>query len=162
MNPGGVRADFTDSDVSHGEAFTVQPFSNSLVTLTLTGAQLTEMLKAQWCEQGFARILQSSATVSYTWDRSSAEAARGQPCASAANPVSDLRIGGEPVVDGASYRVTVNSFLADGGDRFSVLTQGTDRTGGEVDLEALETYLAPTATRDPLAVPATDRITVAP
>lgn len=162
MNPGGVRADLTDTDVSYGEAFTVQPFSNSLVTLTLTGAQLKEMLKSQWCGQDFARILQPSATVGYTWDRSIAEGAIGQPCESAADPVTDLRIGGEPVADDASYRITVNSFLADGGDRFAVLSQGTDRTGGEVDLDALEAYLAPTAAGEPLAVPTSDRITVVP
>ena len=162
MNPGGVRADFADAEVSYGEAFTVQPFNNSLVTLTLSGAQVAELLKAQWCGQTAARILQPSAGVSYTWDASRAAAALGRPCESAENPVSDLRIGGEPVTREGTYRITVNSFLAEGGDRFSVLAAGTERTGGAVDLEALEAYLAPTATGEPLAVPATDRITVVP
>ena len=46
------------------------------------------------------------------------------------------------VVPGASYRITVNSFLADGGDNFIVLTQGTNRLGGAVDTDALEGYFA--------------------
>ena len=72
MNPGGVRSDFTfaqsgaegDGNVTYGEAFTVQPFGNSLVTLTLSGAQVLEMLKQQWCAQEFARVLLPSAGVS--------------------------------------------------------------------------------------------------
>jgi 5'-nucleotidase len=169
MNPGGVRADFTfapsgaegEGVVTYGESFTVQPFGNSLVTLTLTGAQIRELLKQQWCGQtGGARILAPSSTVSYTFDRSVAAEIVGKPCADAANPVSDLTIGGAPVEDAASYRITVNSFLAEGGDRFTVLTQGTDRLGGAVDLDALEAYLTGTLEGTPQAVPATDRIDV--
>jgi 5'-nucleotidase len=37
--------------------------------------------------------------------------------------------------------VTVNSFLADGGDGFAVLTQGSNRLGGDVDTDAFEKYL---------------------
>ena len=42
----------------------------------------------------------------------------------------------------ATYRVTVNSFMADGGDNFLVLPQGTSRLGGAQDLDALEAYFA--------------------
>ena len=61
-----------------------------------------------------------------------------------------------------SYRITVNSFLADGGDGFSVLPEGTDRVGGEVDTKALEDYIAPSLTGTPMAPPATDRISPVP
>jgi len=162
MNPGGVRADLAGGEVTYGEAFTVQPFGNTLTTLTLTGAQLLDVLKQQWCGQGFARILIPSSTVSYTWDASVAAEILGKPCEGAANPVSELTIGGTPVDSGASYRITVNSFLADGGDAFSVLTQGTDRLGGVVDVDAFEAYLAGSLTGEPLAIPALDRITVVP
>ncbi|MGE5776280.1 MAG: 5'-nucleotidase C-terminal domain-containing protein, partial [Chloroflexota bacterium] len=53
-----------------------------------------------------------------------------------------IMIGGVPVDLSGSYRVTVNSFLADGGDNFSVLKQGTDRLGGAVDTDAFEAYFA--------------------
>jgi 5'-nucleotidase len=149
---------------TYGEAFTVQPFGNSLVTMTLTGAQLHEMLKQQWCGQAFARVLLPSAGVEYTFDQSVAASLIGQPCAGAPNPVSGLTIGGAAVPNDASqsYRITVNSFLADGGDLFSVLREGTDRLGGAVDTDALETYLAPSLTGTPIAPPALDRIDVVP
>jgi 5'-nucleotidase len=51
-----------------------------------------------------------------------------------------ITLGGLPVVPASSYRVTVNNFLADGGDGFTVLREGTDRLGGAVDLDALEAY----------------------
>jgi 5'-nucleotidase len=170
MNPGGVRAPFTfaqsgtegDGNVTYGEAFTVQPFGNSLVTMTLTGAQILDMLKSQWCGQPFPRVLLPSAGVSYTFDQSVAAEIAGAPCAGAANPVTDLAIGGTAVDPAASYRITVNSFLADGGDNFAVLRAGTDRLGGEVDTDALEDYLAPSLTGAPIGPPALDRIDVVP
>ena len=170
MNPGGVRSDFTfvqsgtegDGNVTYGEAFTVQPFGNSLVTLTLTGSQVLEMLKQQWCTQDFARVLLPSAGVSYTYSLSAATALLGQPCEGAANPVSNLTMGGVAVDPAASYRITVNSFLAEGGDKFTVLAAGTDRLGGAVDTDALEDYIAPSLSGAPVAPPALDRISVVP
>jgi 5'-nucleotidase len=164
MNPGGVRAPFAfvqsgsegDGNVTYGEAFTVQPFGNSLVTMTLTGAQILEMLQSQWCGQTSPRVLLPSAGVHYTWSTGAAANA----CTT--NPVSNLTIGGTPVDPAASYRITVNSFLADGGDNFPVLREGTDRLGGEVDTDALEDYIAPSLTGAPVAPPALDRIDVTP
>ena len=170
MNPGGVRSDFTfaqsgaegDGNVTYGEAFTVQPFGNSLVTMTLTGAQVLEMLKQQWCGQSAPRVLLPSSSVAFSYSSSAASALVGQPCAGAANPVTGLTIGGAPVDPAASYRITVNSFLADGGDLFSVLREGTDRLGGAVDTDALETYIAPSLGGAAIAPPALDRIDVVP
>jgi 5'-nucleotidase len=162
MNPGGVRSDFTfaqsgsegDGVVTYGEAFTVQPFGNSLVTMTLTGTQILEMLQSQWCGQTAPRILLPSSTVHYTWS----QGAVANACTT--NPVTNLTIGGTPVDPAASYRITVNSFLADGGDGFAVLRQGTDRLGGAVDTDALEAYIAPSLEGTPIAPPALDRIDV--
>ena len=138
MNPGGIRADLpfnAGGVVTYGDAFTVQPFGNSLVTLTLTGAQIKTMLETQFAnclgQTSFDRILQVSAGFSYTWTAA-------QACGS---KVSNIAIGGVPVQPASSYRVTVNSFLADGGDGFAVLAQGTQRLGGAVDTDAFEAYL---------------------
>jgi 5'-nucleotidase len=170
MNPGGVRSDFTfaqsgtegDGNLTYGEAFTVQPFGNSLVTLTLTGAQLLEVLKQQWCTQDSPRVLLPSAGVHYTYSAAAAASLVGQPCEGAPNPVSGLTIGGTAVDPAASYRITVNSFLADGGDRFTILREGTDRLGGAVDTDALEAYVGPSLTGAAIAPPALDRIDVTP
>lgn len=156
MNKGGVRdeIDFVsspvgegDGNVTFGEAFSVQPFGNSLVTMTLTGAQIDAVLEQQF--QGAVSGLDVSAGFTYTL---SAGAAPG-------SKVSNIMIGGVPVVDTTSYRITVNSFLADGGDNYPVLAQGTDRLGGEVDLDALVAYFG---ANSPVAPGPQDRVTPAP
>ena len=163
MNPGGVRADIAgDGEVTYGDAFSVQPFGNSLVTMTLSGAQVAEMLRQQWCDQSSPRILLPSQGVTYAWDASVAEQISGATCAGAPLPVSDVRIGGQPVLAEQAYRITVNSFLADGGDRFFVLRSGSDRAGGVLDLDALEAYLAPSLPGAAVAPPPLDRITRVP
>ena len=165
MNPGGIRTDLLfaasgaegDGNVTYEEAFTVQPFGNSLVTMTLTGAQIETMLEQQFCGINAAapRVLQPSVGFAYTWNAAAVGAA---DCA-AANAVdpTTIAIGGVPVDAATTYRVTVNSFLATGGDGFAVLNEGTDRLGGAVDLDALEDYL--TATAGGVAPGPQDRIT---
>ena len=157
MNPGGIRDDLdfvsegeeADGEVTFGEAFSVQPFGNSLVTMTLSGAQIHELLTQQWVGQTSPRILQVSEGFSYTWDASADDEDKVD--------ASSIMLNGELVDPGSTYRVTVNSFLADGGDNFSVLVDGTDRLGGEVDLDALVKYFGEFS---PIAPGAQDRITV--
>ncbi len=133
MNPGGIRANIEAGDVTYAEAFTTQPFGNSLVTMTLTGTQIDTLLEQQWVGQGGRqRILQVSDGFTYTWDASAADGSKIDP--------STIKIGGVVVDPGTGYRITVNSFLASGGDNFAVLVDGTDRLGGEIDLDALVTY----------------------
>jgi 5'-nucleotidase len=144
MNPGGIRADILysaagkqDGDVTYGEAFTVQPFGNSLVTKTLTGAQIEQLLEQQFMgcpnNQPFNRIFQVSNGFSYAWDNAG-------PACDKIDPAS-IKLNGVTLDVAASYRVTMNSFLADGGDLFTVFTQGTNPLGGAQDLDALEAWL---------------------
>ena len=144
MNPGGIRADLifnqisgseTPGQVTYGESFTVQPFGNTLMTMTLTGAQIDTMLEQQWSGVGNTaapKVLQVSSGFTYTWDAS-------RPIGDRVDPAT-IRIGGTAISTSSSYRVTVNSFLADGGDGFAVLRDGTNRLGGAVDTDALEAY----------------------
>jgi 5'-nucleotidase len=157
MNPGGIRDDLIFAEISggeaagevtFGEAFSVQPFGNSLVTMSLTGAQIHALLTQQWVGQTSPRILQVSDGFTYTWDASLADADKVV--------ASSIKIDGVVVVPGDSYRITVNSFLADGGDNFSVLVDGTNRLGGEIDLDALVTYFGDNS---PIAPGPQDRIT---
>ena len=152
MNPGGVRADLDAGPVTYEEAFTVQPFGNYLTTLDLSGAQLDCLLEQQFVTE---RTLQPSATVRYIVRPAGTPGTAADPCAG--TKVEQIAIGGVPVEPAATYRITVNSFLADGGDGFSVLTQGTNDVVGGPDLDALVAYFG--ANR-PTAPPATDRITV--
>lgn len=131
MNPGGIRTDIAAGEVTWGELFSVQPFANDLVSMDLTGAQIKLLLEQQWQGQTSARILKTSGLF-YTWD--------------AARPVGDrvVQIFGadrQPLAMAATYRITVNSFLAAGGDNFVVLKDGLNRVVGPVDLAALITYI---------------------
>ncbi len=148
MNPGGIRNNLDAGPVTYGEAFAVQPFNNNLVTMTLTGAQIKRLLAQQFDNPnpGERRILQVSAgfTYSYSWSGSGAAT------------ISDVRLNGTPIDDAATYRVTVNSFLADGGDGFTVLTEGTDRLVGGLDIDAFVAYLT---ANNPIAPPPANRIT---
>lgn len=163
MNPGGIRADFTfagstanegDGNVTYGEAFTVQPFGNSLVVKTLTGQQIYDLLEQQWAANQPApggRILQVSEGFSYKHTFVPGLSALG------GSYVCDnsVTVNGAPLDKAASYRVTMNSFLATGGDNFSVFNLGTDQLGGDVDLDALEAYFV---VNSPVAPGLQDRI----
>ena len=164
MNPGGIRADFTyagsiagegDGNVTYGEMFTVQPFGNSMVTMTLTGAQIETLLEQQFngCGiQNSTRILQVSNGFTYSWSLGATACNKVDP--------ATIKLNGVTVDPNATYRVTVNSFLADGGDNFSVLKDGTERLGGEVDTDALEKYFA--ANPDGIAPGPQNRIATVP
>ncbi|XXS97305.1 bifunctional metallophosphatase/5'-nucleotidase [Sorangium sp. So ce363] len=164
MNPGGIRADLTyaasatevsDGVVTFGEVFTVQPFGNSLVVMTLTGAQIDTLLEQQFrLDTGGVRqslILQISNGFTYTYSQSAPIGAKVD--------IASIQINGVPIEAARTYRVTVNSFLATGGDGFTVLNDGTDRLGGALDLDALRDYFA---ANSPISPPALDRITVVP
>ena len=166
MNPGGVRAPgfvppagaSAPFALTYGAAFTVQPFGNSLVTMTLTAAQLKALLEQQFsgCEgQGTDRVLQPSNGLRVTW-RANAPA-----CAKIVDVTftpTDVTVT-PPVATGApqalvkdgvvqdparTFRVTVNDYLASGGDGYATLKSGTSRIGGAQDIDALRAYLAPT------------------
>ncbi|MFE9954988.1 bifunctional metallophosphatase/5'-nucleotidase [Micromonospora sp. NPDC005299] len=152
MNPGGVRADLDAGPVTYAEAFTVQPFANNLVTLDLTGAQLYCMLEQQFTT---AKVLYASSTVHYVVDVNGTTAPAASPCTGTRVVRGSLTINGTPVSDTATYRVTVNNFLAGGGDGFSVLTGGTNAVTGLIDLDAFTAYLTE---KSPVSAPALDRI----
>ncbi len=141
-NPGGLRSDLSTSlAVTFGQLFNVLPFNNSLVTMDLTGAQLLRLLEQQWerPQPAGGRILPVSNGFSYTWDASQPEGAA--PGTGHRVVPGSMRLHGEPVAMERSYRVTVNSFMASGGDALSVFKQGTNVQEGENDLVVAKLYL---------------------
>jgi 5'-nucleotidase len=145
MNAGGVRnpgflfsqisGGEAAGDVTYGEAFTVQPFGNSLVTMTLTGQQIKDVLEQQFpgcMGQTVKRIMQVSNGFSYSWSDS----------APACGKISDISLNGAPIDLAANYRVTVNNFMSTGGDGFGVFVGGTSPLGGAQDIDALVAYMA--------------------
>ncbi|MEU3837443.1 bifunctional metallophosphatase/5'-nucleotidase [Streptomyces microflavus] len=163
MNPGGIRADLVhkasgsegDGVVTYGEAFTVQPFTNMMNVVDLTGAQLVTALQQQvsGSNEASPKILQVSKGLTYTLDLTKTGAAR---------VVTDtIKLNGAAIDPAKTYRVAMNEFLAGGGDGFAALGQGTNKLVGASDLDLFNAYLAAHSTASaPLAPPATDRITV--
>jgi 5'-nucleotidase len=158
MNPGGIRADLVakregrpDFAVTYGDAFEVQPFQNALVTMKLRGTQIRALLEGQFGTRQEPRILQVSKGFSYlyAYDGTHERAV-----------LSNLRLDGKPIDPARTYRVTVPSFLAGGGDSFAVLQSGEDRKQGPIDVDALSAYLGKVSTAGtPFDPPAAGRIT---
>ena len=157
MNGGGVRSPgFTyaqtvgegDGNVTYGEAFTVQPFGNSMVTVTLTAQQLKDVLEEQFagCRgQGATttRIMLPSAGFKYAWDGSQACNARIRTATLTTATGTETIVAAGAVVNPArAYRVTVNNFMATGGDGYSTFLSATGKLGGAQDIDALVAYMA--------------------
>ncbi len=146
MNPGGIRAELISNAIAAGEkpgevtfseVFAVQPFGNSLVTMTLSGAQLERVLEEQFAvggkERDMPKILQVSAGLTYTWDAT-------RPAGDRIDPAK-VEVLGAPLDLARDYRVVCNEFLANGGDSFPTLQSGGQRRIGIVDADALDSYL---------------------
>ena len=139
INATGVRVGISpapDRSVTYGQVFAMQPFGNNLVVKSLTGAQLKSLLEQQFkVENGTAKVgtlLVPSYGFHFTYDLSKPEGQR----------IVSMELDGHAIDPAKRYRVTVNNFLASGGDGFSVLTQGTDTFDAGLDLDALEAWLA--------------------
>jgi 5'-nucleotidase len=150
MNPGGIRGDLLASSISsggeavgevtYGEAFTIQPFGNSLVTKTMTGDMIRRLLQQQFQGCGGTapaggRFLQISSTFKY-------EQVPVGTAAACAGRIGKMWVNNVEVTPASSYRVTMNNFLASGGDGFTVFNEGTDALGGAQDIDAWVAYFA--------------------
>ena len=134
-NPGGIRSEIArknEGAVSYADIFASQPFRNQLVTLTLTGRQIKDMLEQQWLDPKRPRILQVSKGFAYAWD--------GAKPAGERVIAGRMKLNGNTVDPAASYRVTVNNYLSVGGDGFSVLKDGSVQQIGVYDVDALYSF----------------------
>jgi 5'-nucleotidase len=164
MNPGGIRADLKVNDISsggeapgevtYGEAFTVQPFGNSLVTKTMTGDMIRRLLEQQFAGCGgqiSSKTIQVSSTIKFEQSAAAADCA---------GKIGQIWVNGTLVGPTDTFRVTMNNFLATGGDGFTVFNEGTDALGGAQDIDALVAAFTAAGSTG-IAVPPLDRI-VAP
>jgi 5'-nucleotidase len=135
--------------VTYNDLYTVQPFANTLVVKTMTGQMIKDLLEQQFAaDPKNDKILQVSTGFTYAYDRSAPAGSRVD--------ASSIEIGGVPVAPADSVRVTMNNFLATGGDGFTVFNQGTDQLGGPVDIDVLVDYFLK---HSPVAPGPQDRIT---
>jgi 5'-nucleotidase len=153
-NPGGIRTDITkrgDGAVSYADVFASQPFRNQLVTLDLTGVQIKTALEQQWTDEKRPRILQLSKGLSYGWDAS-------RPFGEHVDAAS-LKLDGKPIDPAKTYRITINNYLALGGDGFAAFRQGTNAQFGIYDVDALFSYFqahSPIAPAPPVRITRTN------
>jgi 5'-nucleotidase len=186
MNPGGIRQDLRTTDiaggeaigeVTYGEAFTVQPFGNTLVTKTMTGDMIRRLLQQQFQGCGGTapvngRILQISSSLKYEMQPATAvvgglpawPAPTGTPAdiaAACAGRIGNIWLNGTLIQPADSFRVTMNNFLATGGDGFTVFNEGTSPLGGAVDLDAFVAYFGTFGSAG-IPVPPLDRILAKP
>lgn len=138
INPGGLRADL-DPDgngaVTYAEAFTTQPFGNTIGTIDLTGAQVVTMLEQQFQPDQDRKMLRLglSADLNYVYD----------PAAAPGEHITAVTLDGAPLDPAATYTVASNIFLLSGQDGFTVFTEGAGlQETGIVDLQGLVDYLA--------------------
>lgn len=138
MNPFGIRAPHSivpaaDGSVTFGQIYAVQPFTNNLVTQTLTGAQLKEVLEQGLDDNQPKQRLSVSAGFAYSYDMTRPAGSR----------IVTMTLDGKPIDPAADYRVTTNSFLANGGDSFAGLARQRDAVIAPMtDVEALEAWLS--------------------
>jgi 5'-nucleotidase len=138
VNGGGVRTSIPAGPITVGQVLEVLPFGNTLVVMSLTGAQVREALEngVSQIETGAGRFPQVGG-MRYSFD----------PAAPAGSRITGIQVaagGSFAALDpNATYRVVVNNFIAGGGDGYSVLTKGTDRVDtGFLDSDVLTEYLS--------------------
>ncbi|HEY8337255.1 MAG TPA: 5'-nucleotidase, partial [Tardiphaga sp.] len=134
-NPGGIRSDVAmtaDGTVSYGDVFAAQPFRNQLVTTTLSGAQIKLALEQQWLDPKRPRMLPVSKGFSYVWDDTRPFGSRVA--------AERILLNGQRVEPDKTYRVTINAYLAAGGDGFTALKDGAAQQVGVYDVDALYAY----------------------
>ncbi|HEX4762335.1 MAG TPA: 5'-nucleotidase, partial [Sphingomicrobium sp.] len=133
INSGGVRTELipaADGSVTYGQIFAMQPFGNSVVVKTLTGAQLKTLLEQQFQAER-PKMLMPSRGFNFAYD----------PRLPAGQRIVEMRLNGKPIDARGRYRVAINNFLASGGDNFTVLAQATQAADAGLDLDALEAWL---------------------
>lgn len=138
MNPGGIRADLPEGDVTFADLAKIQPFGNTLVKLELTGEQIQTLLEQQWGTNADGtpntKTLQISG-LKYTADFNKPVAER----------VTSLSLeDGTPIDPAKTYTAVVNNFMAAGGDNYKVLVDAKSSLAGPIDLDVFYQYIVDT------------------
>ena len=145
MNNGGIRTELRAGDATYGSLFEIQPFGNTLYALTMTGSQLRGLLEAMLARNSVDDHV-SGLTIKYDPTRPKG-----------ARIVSVTMSDGTPLSDTKTYSVTVNDFLATGGEGYNAGGRATlSKPLNIVDLDALIDYLK--TLPEPITAPAEVRI----
>ncbi|KAJ3168544.1 hypothetical protein HDU88_001434 [Geranomyces variabilis] len=110
-NTGGLRASIGSGNVTYADVLTVLPFGNVDVEFTYTGQQVVDLLNRVYTGRNKVTnapviSLPQWSGIKFTFDRTKPDFAR----------VSDVSIGGAPIVLTKSYTLCTNDFVSAGGD----------------------------------------------
>jgi 5'-nucleotidase len=127
-NMAGVRASFPAGQLTYGQLYEALPFSNTVVSVDLTGAQLAAIIDRAVCVSG--RLHMAGVVVSFHFDGGTA------------NCVKSISVGGAPLVPARTYRVATIDYLLLGGDGHTGFAKGTNVIYGDVEVDVVAAYIA--------------------
>lgn len=127
MNSGGVRASIEAGEVTYKDVLTVQPFGNMVTYTDMSGKEVLEYLNVVATKPVDSGAYAQFAGISMVVENGA---------------VHDVKIGGEPLDMNKTYRFTVPSFNAAGGDGYPKLTSHPGNVNtGFVDAEVLKEFM---------------------
>jgi len=127
MNSGGVRASIEAGNISYKDVLTVQPFANIITYVDMTGAEVMDYLNV---------------VATKTKDSGAYAQFAGIAMTVAGDHVTDVMIAGKALDSTATYRFTIPSFNAAGGDGYPNITAHPAFVNtGYVDAEVLKDYI---------------------
>lgn len=129
ITTGSLRAEIAEGNVTWGDLYAVQPFSSTVLSMTLTGEQVRDALERQW-ETPLPPHNLAVSGLSYTFDERKPVGSR----------IVEVRVNGAPLDPNGSYTAAMVDFLATGGDKYTVFREGTDIVNGPYDVDALVAY----------------------
>lgn len=119
INGGGLRASIDAGEITMGEVLTVLPFSNTLATVELSGADVIDALEngVSDVENGAGRFPQVSG-LKYSFSLAKPAGSR----------ISDVLVEQDgqwvPIDEDATYVVATNDFMRTGGDGYGTFAEG--------------------------------------
>ncbi len=147
VTTGSLRADIAEGNVTWGDLYSVQPFSATVLSMTLTGDLVRDVLEQQWQTPLPPHNLAVSG-LSYTFDDERPGGSK----------ITEIQVVGVPLDPNEEYTAAMVDFLATGGDGYTVFTKGTNVVNGPFDVDALVTYME--SLPEPVDVKAEGRITM--
>lgn len=112
-NSGGIRANLPAGNITYRDLYKVENFGNTIVTMTLTGQQVWQMLEVSVI--GYHAIFQVSG-LKMVYDRK----------APPNQKLMSVEINGKPIDMNKEYKVATNNFLAAGGGAYGIFKEGRD------------------------------------
>ncbi|KTD59989.1 bifunctional metallophosphatase/5'-nucleotidase [Legionella shakespearei] len=128
-NPHGMRDDISPGTITWGKIYSVLPFSNNIVSLSLSGEDIYDLLEQQWMGS-YANMLQISG-INYSYDSS-------QPIG---HRIIAIQHKGKPLNRKKIYTIAAPDFLASGNGVFSVMKRAKILSVGANDHDTVIQYL---------------------